>query len=90
MNLAFVLSLYLSQIKDLEARRWFSTFFGIVLGFNVHGFSYWVSVAAITAPYVCMVVFQEDRKRARNWGIAIVTVIMAIRNFVPWWDSIVV
>ena len=79
MQVAGVLSFGLSQLKQPTVRKWYSTTFGLLLGFYLLGLAYFVVIAQIVCAYVAMVVM-PTRRSAMFLGIALVGLIMVLRN----------
>ena len=84
--MAFLLSYGFNFLKSPTHRKWYSTLTGLFLGFYFHGLSYTICIFQFAIAYPCMVLL--SRKHAQYAAVILASIIMTIRSFFCWWETI--
>ena len=84
--MAFILSYGFNFLTSPIHRKWYSSLTGLFLGFYFHGLSYTICIFQFAIVYPCMVYL--TRKRAQYAAVTLTAIVMTIRSFFTWWETI--
>ena len=85
-QIAFLLSFGFNFLTRPIYRKWYSTLTGLFLGFYFHGLGYTICIFQFCLAYPCMVYMK--RKHAHYAAVTLVSIVMTIRSFFTWWETI--